>query len=80
MSKPKLGFCLTGSFCTFQAVIEQMKILSETYDILPIMSYHAYQLTPALEKRLNISRPSKRSAVKKSSTTCPPPSRSAPKR
>ena len=44
MSKPKLGFCLTGSFCTFQAVIEQMKILSETYDILPIMSYHAYQL------------------------------------
>lgn len=44
MEKLKLGFCLTGSFCTFQAVLEQMEILRETYDIIPIMSYHAYEL------------------------------------
>lgn len=44
MSKIKLGFCLTGSFCTFKPVIEQMEALSQSYDILPIMSYHAAQL------------------------------------
>ena len=44
MEKLKLGFCLTGSFCTFQAVLVQMEILRETYDIIPIMSYHAYEL------------------------------------
>lgn len=44
MNKLKLGFCLTGSFCTFDLVIKQMQLLSEEYDILPIMSYHAAQL------------------------------------
>lgn len=44
MEKHKLGFCLTGSFCTFQPVLEQMRRLKESYDILPIMSYHAYSL------------------------------------
>lgn len=44
MEKLKLGFCITGSFCTFDSVIEQMKLLSEQYTIVPIMSYHAYSL------------------------------------
>ena len=44
MQKIKLGFCMTGSFCTFDSVIEQMKALSEIYTIIPIMSYHAYSL------------------------------------
>lgn len=44
MDKLKLGFCMTGSFCMFETVIQQMEALSEQYDILPIMSYHASSL------------------------------------
>ncbi len=41
----KIGFCLTGSFCTFKKVIEQMKeLLKEEAIIIPIMSYSAYHL------------------------------------
>lgn len=36
--KKRLGFALCGSFCTFKKVLEEMKILSEIYDIIPIMS------------------------------------------
>lgn len=42
MSKIKLGFCITGSFCTFSKAIEVMKQLSDDYDIVPIMSENAY--------------------------------------
>ena len=41
----KIGFCLTGPFCTFKKTIEQMKILAkEEAIIIPIMSYSAYNL------------------------------------
>ena len=41
----KIGFCLTGSFCTFKKTIEQMKILAkEEAIIIPITSYSAYNL------------------------------------
>ena len=41
----KIGFCLTGSFCTFKKTIEQMKVLAkEEAEIIPIMSYSAYNL------------------------------------
>lgn len=41
----KVGFCLTGSFCTFEKTIEQMKkIVDEGADVIPIMSFHAYEL------------------------------------
>lgn len=41
----KVGFCLTGSFCTFRKTIEQMKeLVKEEADIIPIMSYSAYNL------------------------------------
>ena len=42
MSKTKIGFALTGSFCTFQkafSVIE--RLIEDGYDILPILSFHA---------------------------------------
>ncbi|MEG1448465.1 MAG: dipicolinate synthase subunit B [Oscillospiraceae bacterium] len=44
--KIKLGFALTGSFCTFDAVINELEKLSEmgTYDIIPIMSANAYSI------------------------------------
>ena len=41
----KIGFVLTGSFCTFRKTIEQMKKLKQYgADILPIMSYNSYNL------------------------------------
>lgn len=38
MSKIKLGFCLCGSFCTIAESVKQMKILSDKYEIIPIIS------------------------------------------
>ena len=41
----KVGFAFTGSFCTFKAVVEELKkIKNEKADILPIMSYNSYNL------------------------------------
>lgn len=39
-----IGFCLTGSFCSFEKSINVLKKLSEAYEILPIMSQNAYTL------------------------------------
>ncbi|NMA37156.1 MAG: dipicolinate synthase subunit B [Papillibacter sp.] len=36
--KIRLGFALTGSMCTLESVIEELKKLAEIYDIIPIMS------------------------------------------
>lgn len=44
MDRLKLGFCITGSFCTFEPVLRQMELLAEEYDILPILSYHVAAL------------------------------------
>ena len=41
----KIGFVLTGSFCTFKKTIPQMKKLKDYgADILPIMSFNSYNL------------------------------------
>lgn len=41
----KLGFVLTGSFCTFKMVLEELKKIKKAgADIIPIMSYNAYNL------------------------------------
>lgn len=41
----KIGFALTGSFCTFKKTIEQMKeIVKQGGEILPIMSFNAYNI------------------------------------
>ncbi len=41
----KIGFALTGSFCTFSKVIPKIKELKEKKaNIIPIMSYNAYNL------------------------------------
>lgn len=43
MNKIKVGYALTGSFCTFEKSLTQMESLkNDGYDILPIMSYNAY--------------------------------------
>ena len=41
----KIGFALTGSFCTFKKTIPKMKELIEKgAEIIPIMSYNSYNL------------------------------------
>lgn len=43
MEKPVIGFAMCGSFCTFRAVIGEMrKIAAAGYPLLPIMSRNAY--------------------------------------
>ena len=40
--KPTIGFALCGSFCTFGKVLPVMKKLTESYNVIPIMSFNAY--------------------------------------
>lgn len=41
----KIGFAFTGSFCTFNKVIEELKnIKNKKADIIPIMSFNSYNL------------------------------------
>lgn len=40
----KIGFVLTGSFCTFSKVIPKMKeLVKNGAEIVPIMSFHSYE-------------------------------------
>lgn len=50
MEKKKLGFAMTGSFCTFERAIAVMRSLTEAYDVLPIMSSNAYETTTRFGK------------------------------
>ena len=44
MSNIKVGFCLTGSYCTFKKTIEIIKNLAaEGFEIFPMMSENAYK-------------------------------------
>lgn len=41
----KIGFALTGSFCTFKIVIPEIeKLVKQGAEVLPIMSYNAYNM------------------------------------
>lgn len=42
----KIGFVLTGSFCTFKKVIPKIEelIKKEKAEVIPIMSYNSYNL------------------------------------
>ena len=41
----KVGFAITGSFCTFKCTIPKIKELIENgAEVIPIMSYNAYNL------------------------------------
>ena len=43
MADARIGFAVTGSFCTFKAVFPQMRLLCDHgYRVVPIMSENAY--------------------------------------
>ena len=45
LENKKVGFCLTGSFCTFKKTIKQLKeLVKQNANVLPIMSYNAFNL------------------------------------
>ena len=47
----KIGFVLTGSFCTFSKTIPKIKELKDLgADIIPIMSYNSYELDTKFRK------------------------------
>jgi len=51
----RIGFAITGSFCTFRNVITQLKALKETgADITPIMSEAAYNFDTRFGKAKDI--------------------------
>ena len=51
----KIGFALTGSFCTFSKTIPKIKeLVKEGAEVLPIMSYNAYELDTKFGKKLSI--------------------------
>ena len=41
----KIGFALTGSFCTFKKVLPKMKeLINQGAEIIPIMPFNSYNL------------------------------------
>ena len=45
LKQKRIGFVMTGSFCTFKKSIEQLKkIIEEDAEVLPVMSFNAYNL------------------------------------
>lgn len=42
MERLRLGFALTGSFCTWAKVMPVLRLLAQTYDIFPILSPIGY--------------------------------------
>lgn len=50
----KIGFVLTGSFCTFQKTIPKMKeLIQKGAEIIPVMSYNAYSMDTKFGKAKN---------------------------
>lgn len=44
MKKTKLAFAISGSFCNMEKAINEMKNLSDRYDILPIVSFNVAKM------------------------------------
>lgn len=50
----KIGFALTGSFCTFDKTIPQIsRLIQEGADVLPIMSFNSYNIDSKFGKAID---------------------------
>ena len=38
MAKPRIGIALCGSYCTYDKLFSQLVLLSDKYELVPIMS------------------------------------------
>lgn len=53
----KIGFVLTGSFCTFSKTIPKIKeLIKEGADVIPVMSYNSYKLDTKFGKALDFRK------------------------
>ncbi|MGN0152253.1 MAG: dipicolinate synthase subunit B [Wujia sp.] len=51
LSGCNIGFAITGSFCTFDKIIPQIKVLKdEGANVIPVFSFHAYSLDTRFAK------------------------------
>lgn len=71
MARCKLGFAITGSFCTIRQNLDLMRTLSADYDILPIFSYHAASLDTRFGKAADFIKEAEEIAGKKAICTIP---------
>jgi len=53
MNKPKMGFAVCGSFCTFARILDELRVLAEAYDITPILSEAAAHTDTRFGKALD---------------------------
>ncbi len=44
MKNKKIGFCITGSFCTFERILPELKKLSEENQVFPVLSFNAAKM------------------------------------
>jgi len=45
LNEKRVGFALTGSFCTFEKTILQIsRLIEEGADVFPIMSFNSYKI------------------------------------
>ena len=57
MEKIRVGYALTGSFCTFEKSLFEMESLKKSgFDIVPIMSYNAYSFDTRFGKAEDFRR------------------------
>ena len=53
----KIGFVLTGSFCTFSKTIPKIKeLMKEGAEVIPVMSYNSYKLDTKFGKALDFRK------------------------
>ena len=71
MARCKLGFAITGSFCTIRQNLDLMRTLATEYDILPIFSYHAASLDTRFGKAADFLKEAEEIAGKKAICTIP---------
>ena len=71
MARCKLGFAITGSFCTIRQNLDLMRTLSADYDILPIFSYHAASLDTRFGKAADFIKEAEEITGKKAICTIP---------
>ena len=51
----KIGYCLTGSFCTFDKTIKVIeKLVNDGHIVTPIMSENAYNINTRFGKAVDI--------------------------
>ena len=54
LKNKNIGYCFTGSFCTFRKSIEELKkIVKLNANVIPIMSFNSYNLDTKFGKAEN---------------------------